>query len=405
MRENQNVEYKLIWRDEYLRWVCAFANTTGGVIYIGVDDNGKVVGVNNSSELVYMIPHKIKDYLGILVETSIKRKKNKEYLCIKVEAHNYPVSLRGRYYLRSGSNTYEAMGAELDRLILKKLGIRWEKLSGHHSSINDLDSNVIDYFKDKAIQNKTLNQRQVDVDNETLLKNLRLYNGKELSFAALLLFGKDPEEWVYNSFVKICEVSDIGTILRCDKISGSIIIQLEETLKILYKKYLKDSDSLISKNVMREIIMNALMHKAYDALEPIQISVYKNKVTVYNPSLHNGEITNENIFNPHPTIPHNPRIANTFNKCGLATLWGLGIERIKEESYKSGKPLPKFRINENSFLVRCNYDIEYLKGIKKHFANRDLSKEDILRLVLECPSISDDDIKMILHKRGNRNEN
>lgn len=124
MKENQNVEYKQIWRDEYLRWVCAFANTTGGVMYIGVADDGKVIGLDNAQELVNMIPHKIKDYLGILVETSIKKKKNKEYLSIVVESHPYPVNLRGRYYLRSGSNTYEAMGIELDRLMIKKLGIR-----------------------------------------------------------------------------------------------------------------------------------------------------------------------------------------------------------------------------------------------------------------------------------------
>lgn len=97
MKENQNVEYKQIWRDEYLRWVCAFANTTGGVMYIGVADDGKVIGLDNAQELVNMIPHKIKDYLGILVETSIKKKKNKEYLSIVVEPHPYPVNLRGRY--------------------------------------------------------------------------------------------------------------------------------------------------------------------------------------------------------------------------------------------------------------------------------------------------------------------
>lgn len=43
--ENQNVEYKEIWRDEFLKWICGFANARGGTIYIGVDDNGKVIGV------------------------------------------------------------------------------------------------------------------------------------------------------------------------------------------------------------------------------------------------------------------------------------------------------------------------------------------------------------------------
>ncbi len=395
MRENQNVEYKQMWKDEYLRWVSAFANTTGGVIYIGVDDNGKVVGLKNADELVYMIPHKIKDYLGILVETSIKRKKNKEYICIKVEKHPYPVSLRGRYYLRSGSNTYEAMGMELDRLMLKRLGIRWEKVSGHYSSISDLDTYVIDYFKKKGLENGKLTEREVNVDDETLLKNLRLYHGKELSYAALLLFGKDLEEWVYNSFVTICEITDDGKISRSDKVSGSILIQLEETMELLYRKYISDE---VPKDVMREILLNALMHKAYDAQNPIQISVYKNKVTVYNSSIYNPDINKETIYNSHPSIPPNPRIANAFYKCGFATLWGLGIERIKECSNGSGLSLPKFTINENGFLVKCNYRKKYLQDVKQTLLREKLSREEVLRYISES-SITLEEINEAIRKR------
>lgn len=397
MKENQNVEYKQIWRDEYLRWVCAFANTTGGVMYIGVADDGKVIGLDNAQELVNMIPHKIKDYLGILVETSIKKKKNKEYLSIVVEPHPYPVNLRGRYYLRSGSNTYEAMGIELDRLMIKKLGIRWEKLSGHHSSVRDLDNRVIDYFKSKALDNKKLTERQVNVDDETLLKNLRLYNGRELSFAALLLFGKDPEEWVYNSFVRICEISDDETILRSDKISGSIIIQLEQTIDVLYKKYLFGNSCTISRDVMREILTNAIMHKSYDAQNPIQISVYKDKISIFNPAIYNKEITKDNVYSPHPSIPINPRIANAFYKCGLATLWGLGIEKVKLSSKENGFLLPKFYITDDSFLVNCSYNENYLRTME---SVNNLSKEEILKLVSGCHSISEEDFKAAVRKRN-----
>ncbi len=50
MTEQQNIEYKQSWRDEYLKWVCGFANSDGGVLYIGKDDNGKVVGVSEYKE-------------------------------------------------------------------------------------------------------------------------------------------------------------------------------------------------------------------------------------------------------------------------------------------------------------------------------------------------------------------
>ena len=47
MAENQNIEYKSSWRDEYLKWVCGFANADGGTIYIGIDDDGDIVGLSD----------------------------------------------------------------------------------------------------------------------------------------------------------------------------------------------------------------------------------------------------------------------------------------------------------------------------------------------------------------------
>ena len=57
MAENQNIEYKESWRDEYLKWVCGFANAQGGRIYIGMKDNGDVCGVDDAKRLLeeYMI--------------------------------------------------------------------------------------------------------------------------------------------------------------------------------------------------------------------------------------------------------------------------------------------------------------------------------------------------------------
>lgn len=59
MAESQNIEYKEFWRDEYLKWLCGFANAQGGTIYIGIDDAGDVVGVQNVKKLLEDIPNKI----------------------------------------------------------------------------------------------------------------------------------------------------------------------------------------------------------------------------------------------------------------------------------------------------------------------------------------------------------
>jgi hypothetical protein len=68
MTENQNIEYKKSWHNEYLKWICGFANSIGGVLYIGIDDSGHVVHLNDYARLMEEIPNKIRNTMGIQVE-------------------------------------------------------------------------------------------------------------------------------------------------------------------------------------------------------------------------------------------------------------------------------------------------------------------------------------------------
>ena len=146
MLESQYIEWKLMWKDDYLKWLCAFANTTGGLLYIGINDNGKIIGAKNATELVETIPKKARDLLGIIVEAKVKQKKKLNYVCIKVEEHNTPVSYRGKYYLRSGNNTYEAKGLELNRLLLRKSGVSWESSKASKNNTFIINDKAINAF-------------------------------------------------------------------------------------------------------------------------------------------------------------------------------------------------------------------------------------------------------------------
>jgi ATP-dependent DNA helicase RecG len=66
------MEYKSSWRDEYLRWICGFANANGGTLYIGKDDNGNVVGVKDSKKLMEDLPNKITAILGIVCDVNLQ---------------------------------------------------------------------------------------------------------------------------------------------------------------------------------------------------------------------------------------------------------------------------------------------------------------------------------------------
>lgn len=71
-QESQTIEFKKIWKDEYLKTICAFANSDGGVFYIGVDDNGLVVGIDDAKILLEKLPNKINNRLGLLVDDCVK---------------------------------------------------------------------------------------------------------------------------------------------------------------------------------------------------------------------------------------------------------------------------------------------------------------------------------------------
>lgn len=99
--ENQNTEYKETWRDEYIKWVCGFANADGGNIYIGIDDNGNIKGIDNAKKLTQDLPNKIKDILGILVSVNIRREDEKDFLEIITDSYPYPISYKGAYFIEA----------------------------------------------------------------------------------------------------------------------------------------------------------------------------------------------------------------------------------------------------------------------------------------------------------------
>ena len=103
MAESQNLEWKSSWRDEYLKWICGFANAHGGVLVIGKNDQGEIVGVRDPLCLLEEIPNKALSLLGIVVDVDLKSEAGGGYLEIRVEPCPNPISYRGEYHYRSGS--------------------------------------------------------------------------------------------------------------------------------------------------------------------------------------------------------------------------------------------------------------------------------------------------------------
>ena len=161
MSESQNIEYKESWRDEYLRWVCGFANAQGGTIYIGLSDNGKVVGVQNIKKLLEDIPNKIQSQLGIVADVNKHTKDGKDYLEIKVDPSTFPISYHGEYHYRSGATKQQLTGIALSEFIMKKTGVRWEDVTVDDITIEDLDDESFKIFRREALRKKEWRNRNL----------------------------------------------------------------------------------------------------------------------------------------------------------------------------------------------------------------------------------------------------
>lgn len=122
MPENQNIEWKESWRDEYLKWICGFANAKGGKIIIGKNDRGEVIGVDKFKKLMDDIPNKIQNQLGIICDVDLKEYEDKKYIEIDVKPYDVPISYQGKYHYRSGSTKQELKGNALNEFLLKKAG-------------------------------------------------------------------------------------------------------------------------------------------------------------------------------------------------------------------------------------------------------------------------------------------
>jgi len=84
MIEDIYTEFKQLWRDEYIRYISAFCNTKGGVLYVGIDDNGEIVGVDNAIFLLENLPNIINSKTGIMPLIELIDKDGKQYLSQKL---------------------------------------------------------------------------------------------------------------------------------------------------------------------------------------------------------------------------------------------------------------------------------------------------------------------------------
>ena len=361
MSESQNIEWKQSWRDEYLRWICGFANAQGGKIYIGIADDGTVVGVKNAKKLLEEIPNKITTTMGIVADINLLNKDGLDYIEIIVNPNQYPVSYKGEYHYRSGSTKQQLVGVALNQFLLKKVGLTWDAVTISNVEVSELRNDSFDIFREQALKSKRMDIQDLNVENELLMDNLNLLIKKEITRAGILLFHHKPEKYIPGSFLKIAYFKNDSEIIYQDEVHGSLLEQVNKIIDLIYTKYLKgiiayENITRIEKysypkEAIREALLNAIVHKDYAKLTPIQIRVYDNKLMISNDCIFPNDWTVEDLMKPHRSRPLNPLIANAFFRAGFIESWGRGIQKINSSCMELGNDLPEYIIKSEDFTV------------------------------------------------------
>jgi ATP-dependent DNA helicase RecG len=381
--ESQNIEFKLIWRDEYLKWICGFANAYGGTIFIGKDDSGNVIDLKDAKKHLEEIPNKVKDTLGILADVNLHQTDQGKYIEILVEQYPFPVNYKGQYHYRSGSTKQELKGAALDKFLLQKKGKRWDGVPVPNVSINDLKQETFDFFRKRAFRSQRIDEESLADSNEHLIENLQLKEGKFIKRASILLFHPNPEKYITGAYIKIGFFESDSDLRFQDEIHGNLFEQIEKTTELLFTKYIK---ALISyeglnrvetyeypKEAIREALLNAVAHKDYSGGVPIQISVYTDKLMIWNEGQLPENWTIKNLLEKHASRPYNPDIANTLFRSGYIESWGRGTIKIINECKKAGIPEPVFTYDSSDISVEFRKDIFN----EKHLQSLDLNVRQV----------------------------
>ncbi len=402
--ENQNIEYKESWRDEYLKWVCGFANAQGGRLYIGIDDKGNVCGVENAHRLSEDIPNKIVALLGIVTDVNILNREGKNYIEIEVAPSNIPISYKGKYYYRSGSTMQELNGMALQQFILKKMGRSWDDMVHERATVDDLDREAIDFFLHKGIQAGRIDPSEANAPTMTVLQNLHLVDDEgRLKNAALLLFCKQPGRYFTGTEFKIGRFhSNIADLLSQEMIECSIIQMADRVVRMLKDKFLtmpihyeglQRVETLeVPEDALREILYNAICHKDYFGPQ-IQMRVWDHHVEIWNDGELPEKITPENIEDVHASYPRNKNIAFVFYKAGFIESWGRGWKKICDGFVSAGLPKPTIESKQGGVLVtfqRNNVNLSNQNPIDAQNVAVNVAEElterqqNIIRLIEDC---------------------
>lgn len=327
--EGYTLEFKEQFSSNLGKEICAFANSDGGKIFLGIDDNGKIKGIRKSNKLASEIQTLARN-MEPPISVQFEMVGNVGVIYVPT-GKDKPYSVGGKFYLREGANSQRLNRDELFDFVQKHNKVSFEKKITEDFDIeDDFDNKAFENFLDKAKIPK-------DLPRKHILKNLNLLTENMPNNACALMFSKKITKFHLNADISCVLYNGDSKISMLDKkeFDGDFIFNFESALSFILRNIRNAAEIVGSRRIetpeipekaIREAILNAMIHRDYFNNSRILINIFDSKVEIINAGM---------LLFPEKDLgtisfPRNPILADCMLRAGFVERIGSGIKRIRE---------------------------------------------------------------------------
>ena len=351
--------------------LCAFLNSGGGVVLIGVASDGSVVGQpvsdDTQKKIAALLDHFEPPAPIRMSLANVDEDKHVIVLIAEPGNDSIPFTFEGRPFERVGSTTRRMPQARYERLLIDRAHsrIRWENLPAERVSMDDLDREEILRTRELGIHQGRMSA-ETPADPQDILVRLGLLTTDGLTRAAQVLYGShflpDYPQCVLK-MGRFRGTTVTGDILdnRQERLHAFDTVKeglafLERTLPLRSEfpagRIEREDRLALPRAALREIILNAVIHRDYSNQGGhVAIAVFDDRVEVRSVGILPADITVESLSGPHSSSLRNPLIAEAFHRTGAVEVWGRGTNRVIDECRRYEVEPPQFREEQGVVIV------------------------------------------------------
>ena len=365
--EGDVIEFKPTFNEDARETICAFSNTRGGQLWIGVSNDRRIVGASVGPETPRDWANRIATEMGVHPEIRTLEADGATLVYIGVsEAAVKPVWCRGRACVRVGSTNRAASDDDITGWVLERTGQTWDALPDPRASLQDLAPEAIARFR-RLCEERGRRAIPESEPHEVVLEKLALSVDGMPTRAALLLFGKETQRWYPAALVRVGRFGPDAAILDDRPVNGTLFDQVDGTLAY-FREHLATQYGFSGQparevtweyplEALREATVNAVCHREYLSGGHVQIRWYEGRIEFVNPGLVPPPLHVEDLSGPHGSNPRNRKVAEVLYCAGLIEQWGSGFERMLAACREAKLPAPEWHEQAGSFWLTFRKDV------------------------------------------------